>query len=69
MEEKELRSGDYVRLSEDYQYVGIEIPSGTICKVEVIESNSLYLKCHVDGGIFYGDIPISMVDPVPLEEE
>lgn len=47
MEAKELRLGNYVKLSKDHQYVGIKIPAGTICKVETIEPSSLYLQCHV----------------------
>ncbi|MFK2514386.1 hypothetical protein ACIXSV_07395 [Bacteroides fragilis] len=69
MEAKELRLGNYVKLSKDYQYVGITIPSGTIFKVESIETNSLYLKCNIKDGTFYGKIPVSMVEPIPLTEE
>lgn len=68
MEAKELRLGNYVKLSKDYQYVGITIPSGTIFKVESIETNSLYLKCNIKDGTFYGKIPVSMVDYIPLTE-
>lgn len=69
MEAKELRLGNYVKLSKDYQYVGITIPSGTIFKVESIETNSLYLKCNIKDGTFYGKIPVSMVEPIALTEE
>lgn len=68
MEAKELRLGNYVKLSKDHQYVGIKIPAGTICKVETIEPGSLYLQCHVNGGTFYGEVPISMVEPISLTE-
>lgn len=68
MDTKELRLGNYVKLSKDHQYVGIKIPAGTICKVETIEPSSLYLQCHVNGGTFYGEVPISMVEPISLTE-
>ena len=68
MDTKELRLGNYVKLSKDYQYVGVEIPAGTICKVHAISLNSLYLECHVNGGTFYGEVPISMVEPISLTE-
>lgn len=68
MDTKELRLGNYVKLSEDYQYVGVEIPAGTICKVHAISLNSLYLECHVNGGTFYGEVPISTVEPISLTE-
>ena len=68
MDTKELRLGNYVKLSKDYQYVGVEIPAGTICKVHAISLNSLYLECHVNGGTFYGEVPISMVGPISLTE-
>lgn len=68
MEAKELRLGNYVKLSKDHQYVGIKIPAGTICKVETIEPSYLYLQCHVNGGTFYGEVPISMVEPISLTE-
>lgn len=68
MEAKELRLGNYVKLSKDHQYVGIKIPAGTICKVKAINLNSLYLECDVSNGTFYGDVPVSMIDYIPLTE-
>lgn len=68
MDTKELRLGNCVMLSKDYQYVGVEIPTGTVCKVHAISLNSLYLECHVNGGTFYGEVPISMVEPISLTE-
>lgn len=68
MDTKELRLGNCVMLSKDYQYVGVEIPTGTVCKVKAINLNSLYLECDVSNGTFYGDVPVSMIDYIPLTE-
>ena len=67
MDTKELRLGNCVMLSKDYQYVGVEIPTGTVCKVHAISLNSLYLECHVNGGTFYGEVPISLTEGLLLK--
>ena len=51
METKELRLGNYIKLSEDFKFVETKAPAGTVCKVESIKRNSLYLQCKVGDGV------------------
>lgn len=69
METKELRLGNYIKLSEDFKFVETKAPAGTVCKVESIKRNSLYLQCKVGDGVCYSEVPVSMIAPIPLTEE
>lgn len=69
MDARELRLGNYVRLAEDFKFVETKAPAETVCKVEAIKRNSLYLECKVGDGVCYSEVPVSMVEPIPLTEE
>lgn len=69
MDARELRVGNYVRLAEDFKFVETKAPAGTVCKVEAIKRNSLYLECKAGDGVCYSEVPVSMVEPIPLTEE
>jgi hypothetical protein len=69
MKTENLKLGNYVRLSDDYTFVITQVPAGTVCKVEAIKRNYLYLECKVGDGVCYSEVPVSMVEPIPLTEE
>lgn len=69
MKSNEIRLGNYIRLAEDFKFVETDAPLGTACKVEAIKRNSLYLECKAGDGVCYGEVPVAMIEPIPLTEE
>lgn len=69
MDARRLRLGSYVQLTEDFKFVETKAPAGTVCKVEAIKRNSLYLECKAGDGVCYSEVPVTMVEPIPLTEE
>lgn len=69
MDTKELRLGNYLKLSKDCTFVVTKVSAGTVCKVEAIKQDSLYIECTVSEGRCYSEVPVSMIEPIPLTEE
>lgn len=69
MDARLLRLGSYVQLTEDFKFVETKAPAGTVCKVEAIKRNSFYLECKAGDGVCYSEVPVTMVEPIPLTEE
>lgn len=69
MESNSIRLGNYIRLSKDFKFVNTKAPAGTVCKVEAIKRNSFYLECKAGDGVCYSEVPVTMVEPIPLTEE
>lgn len=69
MDARELRLGNYVRLTKDFKFVETKAPAGTVCNVEAIKRNSLYLECKAGDGVCYSEVSVTMVEPIPLTEE